>query len=179
MTLTLQQIEERKEHLRQEILERECLLATLEVLRKHVAATGGSKTIDLATLFPGWLPDREAASPTRQVTLLEAAPQALPPPPPPERYIHPELKKIGDWHGANTMRVEWAIARLTGDYTLQDIQALLAREGRRLEGAEISVILSRLKRRGKIEEIRPGLGRKPAIFRKTPEGDSSQTATAA
>lgn len=72
MTLTLQQIEERKEHLRQEILERECLLATLEVLRKHVAASGGSKTIDLATLFPGWLPEREAASPARQVTLPNA-----------------------------------------------------------------------------------------------------------
>ncbi len=179
MTLTLPQIEERKEHLRQEILERECLLATLEVLRKHVAASGGSKTIDLATLFPSWLPEREAASPTRQVTLLEAAPQALPPPPPPEPYMHPELKKIRNWHGANTMSVEWAIARLTGDYTLQDIQALLAREGRRLQGAEISVILSRLKKRGKIEEIRAGFGRKPSVFRKAPEAGSSETAAAA
>lgn len=179
MTLTLQQIDERKEHLRQEILERECLLATLDVLRKHVAASGGSKTIDLATLFPGWPSEREATPPTRQVTLLEAAPQALPPPPPPEPYMHPELKKIGSWHGANTMRVEWAIARLTGDYTLQDIQALLAREGRRLEGAEISVILSRLKQRGKIEEIRCGIGRKPSIFRKPPEADSSATTAAA
>ena len=179
MTLTLQQIDERKEQLRQEILERECLLATLEVLRKHVAATGGSRTIDLATLFPAWLPEREAASPPRQVTLLEAAPQLLPPPPPPEPYMHPELKAIGSWHGANTTRVEWAIARLTGDYTLQDIQALLAREGRRLQGAEISVILSRLKKRGKIEEIRPGIGRKPSIFRKAPDAGGSETTAAA
>jgi hypothetical protein len=179
MTLTLQQIDERKEHLRQEILERECLLATLDVLRKHVAASGGAQTIDLGTLFPGWTPERDAAAPVRQVTLLEAAPQALPPPPPPEPCIHPELKKIGDWHGAKTEMIQWAIARLTGDYTLQDIQALLAREGRPITGAEISVVLSRLKNRRKIVEIRPGRGRQPAIFRKPPAVGTSETASAA
>ena len=179
MTITLHEIEERKEHLRQEILERECLLATLEVLRKHVAASGGSKTIDLGNLFPVWLPGQEAASPARQVTLLESAPVALPPPPP-APYLHPDLEKIGyQRHGATSMVVQWAIEQLTGDYTLQDIQALLTREGRHVKSAEISVVLSRLKRRGKINEIRCGIGRKPSIFRKSSENSGDQTQAAA
>ena len=73
------------------------------------------------------------------------------------------------------MAIRWAIEQLTGDYTLQDIQALLTREGRRVKSAEISVVLSRLKSRGKITEIRCGIGRKPSIFRKSSESSGDQT----
>jgi hypothetical protein len=51
MTIALEEIQERKEQLRQEILERECLLAALEVLHKHATASRGSKTIDTGTVF--------------------------------------------------------------------------------------------------------------------------------
>ena len=179
MTITLEEIQERKEQLRQEILERECLLAALEVLQKHATASRGSNTIDIGALFPALLANPEAVSSARQLTLLESAPVALPPPPPPEPYMHPELKRLGSRHGVNTMAVQWAIDRLTGDYTLQDIQALLKQEGRPLQSAEISVILSRLKTRGKIAEIRRGNGRAPAIFRKQQLATDEQTETAA
>ncbi len=180
MTITLDEIQERKEQLRQEILERECLLAALEVLQKHATASRGAKTIDIGALFPALLANPEAVSSARQLTLLESAPIALPPPPPPEPYIHPELKEIGTWrHGSNTLTVLWAIDRLTGDYTLKDIHALLKQEGRLLQSAEISVILSRLKSRGKIAEIRCGNGRTPSIFRKPQPANDEQTEDAA
>lgn len=179
MTITLQEINQRKEHLRQEILERECLLATLEVLHKHVAARGGATTIDLSTLFPAWRPGRDTLAHAPQVDLLESAPAALPPPAPSEPYIHPDLKRMRNHHGSNTMAVQWAIDRLTGDYVLGDIEALLAREGHKMQPAEISVVLSRLKKRGKITEIRCGYGRKPAIFRKTAASGAELTPAAA
>ncbi len=175
MTITLDEIQERREHLRQEILERECLLAALEVLHKHAAASHGSKTIDLAALFPALLASQGAASPARQVTLVESAPVTLPPPKPPARYIHPELEKVVYRHGGNTMAVQWAIERMTCDYTLQDIHALLTREGLPMRSAEISVVLSRLKGRGKIVEIRRGNGRTPAIFRASQPASEEQT----
>ena len=179
MTITLEEIQERKEQLRQEILERECLLAALEVLLKHATTSRGSKTIDFGALFPALLANPEAASSARQFTLLESAPVALPPPPPAEPYIHPELKGFGSRHGRNTMAVQWAIYRLTGDYTLKDIHTLLQREGYHIRSAEISVILSRLKKRGKIVEIRCGYGRKPSIFRKPQLASDEQTEAAA
>ena len=175
MTVTLHEINARQKHLRQEILERECLLATLEVLRKHVAAHGSSKSIDLSALFPAWCPTHETASPARQVTLLASAPAALPPPAPPEPYIHPDLQPFTNRHGGNTMVVQWAIERLTGDYTLQEIRALLTREGCIIESAEISVVLSRLKRRGKITAIEGGSGRRPSIFRNSPASSGEST----
>ena len=179
MIITLDEIQERKEQLRQEILERECLLAALEVLHKHATASRGSKTIDIGALVPALLANQEPVSPARQLTLLESAPVELPPPSPPVRYVHPDLEKLGSWHGSNTMAVQWAIDRLTGDYTLQDIQALLTKEGRLMQSAEISVVLSRLKKRGKIAEIRCGNGRKPSIFRKPQLATDEQTEAAA
>ncbi len=124
--------------------------------------------MDVGALLPAFLTQPRATSPARQVTLLESAPVALPAPPRPERYVHPELKDFGNPHGINTTIVRWAIARLMGDYTLQDIHAVLTREGRPLQTAEISVVLSRLKKRRKIVEIHRGNGRRPSIFRKSP-----------
>ncbi|MEQ1841649.1 MAG: hypothetical protein ABL994_14675 [Verrucomicrobiales bacterium] len=179
MTLTREEIEERKEQLRQEILERECLLAALEVLLKHASASRGSQPIDVGAFLPAFLASPGPTPSARQVTLVESAPAALPPPPPPEPYMHPELKGFRNRHGANTAMVQWAIHRLSGDYTLQDIHALLKQEGRILQSAEISVVLSRLKRRGKITEIRHGNGRTPAIFRKPQPPSAEQTEAAA
>ena len=180
MTLTRDEIEERKEQLRQEILERECLLAALEVLHKHACADRATRPIDVGTYLPAFLASPGATLPARQAPLLESAPAAVPPPPaPPEYYIHPELKKFGDRHGVHTAIVQWAIHRLSGDYTLKDIHALLAREGRPLRKAEISVILSRLKSRGEIAEVQRGNGRTAAVFRKPPAPGDQQNEAAA
>lgn len=62
--------------------------------------------------------------------------------------------------------MRWATRRMTADYTLRDLGTLLRQEGYFLTSAEISVVLTRLKGRGEIEEIKPGQGRTPAVFRK-------------
>jgi hypothetical protein len=66
---------------------------------------------------------------------------------------------------------------MTNDYSLHDLAALLAREGRSLRNIEISVVLSRLKARGEIEEIRPSAGPKPALFRRRDRGTSPEPAS--
>ena len=175
MTLTRDEIEERKEQLRQEILERECVLAALDVLHKHACGDRATRSIDIGAFLPAFLASPAAMPHARQVPLLESAPVAVPLPAPPERYIHAELKKFGDRHGKATAMVQWAIGRLSGDYTLKDIHALLAREGSPLQKAEISVILTRLKKRREIAEIQRGNGRKPAIFRKRQAPSDQQT----
>ncbi|MEO6740058.1 MAG: hypothetical protein ABIP20_07390 [Chthoniobacteraceae bacterium] len=181
MTLTRDEIEERKEQLRQEILERECLLAALEVLSKYVAANRGCNPVDVGALLPGLLAHPGTVTPTREIPLLESAPAALPPPAPrvPIPPVHPELQKLGGGHGVYTAMVQWAIGRLTGDYTLQDIHAVLTREGRALQTPEISVILSRLKKRRQIIQIHRGNGRTPSIFRKPPLVSNEPTEAAA
>lgn len=178
MTLTRDEIEERKEQLRQEILERECLLAALNVLHKHACGDRATRPIDVGAFLPAFLVSPGATPPGAHVPLLEYASVAAPRPAPPEHYIHPELKEFRNRHGGNTWKVKWAIDRLSGDYTLKDIHALLAREGSPLQGAEISVILTRLKRRREITEVRPGNGRKPAVFRK-PQAPGDQQHEAA
>ena len=82
---------------------------------------------------------------------------------------------MGNHHGSNTMAVQWAVDRLTGDYALHDIQTLLAREGRPMRSAEISVVLSRLKNRGKIREIQCGYGSKTSIFLKSAASQAGST----
>lgn len=178
MTLTSDEIQSRKDQLRQEILERECLLAALEVLHKHATGARGSRTIDVGALLPALLGHAAEPAPAREITLVETPAPTLPPPPPPKPYVHPELEALRNSHGQNTRFVQWAIDRLTGDYTLADIQALLKKEGRPITGAEISVVLSRLKKRREIIEIHCGIGRKPSIFRKPPpaEADAAQAA---
>lgn len=61
----------------------------------------------------------------------------------------------------------------------QESLTFLAREGCPLQSAEISVVLSRLKRRGKITEIQCGIGRTPSIFRKSPAGSGDPALVAA
>lgn len=179
MTLTRDEIEERKEQLRQEILERECLLAALEVLHKHASGDRTTRPIDVSAFLPALLGRPGEVFPAREVPLLESAVVAAPRPALPERYIHPELKQFGNHHGKGTGMVRWAINRLSGDYTLNDIHALLAREGSPLQKAEISVVLSRLKRRREITVIRRGNGRKPTIYHKPQTPGEPQTEAAA
>jgi hypothetical protein len=98
---------------------------------------------------------------------IPPAPVALPAPPPVERYVHPDLKPLTHYsHGYNGRVVWWAIERMTEDYSLHDIAALLEREGAPLANPHISVVLTRLKGRGEIEEVKQSAGPHPALFRK-------------
>jgi hypothetical protein len=114
-----------------------------------------------------------AAAPGPPATLpitaeATASPSPPPPPPayvPPPRYIHPELKTMSGSYNSKGAYVEWAIRRMTDNFCLRDIQALLEREGIDLSSPDISCVLTRMKTRGQITEIKPGAGRTPAIFR--------------
>ncbi|MEP7248738.1 MAG: hypothetical protein ABI787_03045 [Spartobacteria bacterium] len=169
MTTTLNEIATHRAHLHGEIMERECLLAALDVFEKYAASGHAPRSIELGSLVSTLLPSRSAIEVKELPTSAAAPPAAaaLPPKPPVERYMHPELKiACGTFQGSYTRCVQWAINRMTEDYSLHDISALLLREGAPLGSSKISVVLSRMKGRGEIEEIRRGEGPIPALFRK-------------
>jgi hypothetical protein len=174
MPLTLDEIVEHEERLRREIVERECLLAAFKVLHGHVANGQGPKSLELGSLVSALTPPRRAVASPEQTAESPATP---PPPPghPPKPYIHPELEAIGSRFGNGTKIVRWAIQRMTVDYSLRDIAALLEREGRPTRSSEISVVLTRLKSRGEIEEIQRSSGPIPALFRKPENGITPET----
>jgi predicted transcriptional regulator of viral defense system len=89
--------------------------------------------------------------------------------------MHPELRAIRYGFGNNGNIVSWAIQRMTHDYSLRDIAALLEREGSEIKSSEISVVLTRLKSRGKIKEIKRGSGPIPAVYRKPESATPSET----
>lgn len=166
MSVTLDEIKVYEERLRREIVERECLLAAFKVLHGYMDNGHGQRSIELGFLASALASAPPAALLPKCATEVSPAPPALPAPPPVPRYVHPELAAIKYRHGANTTVVAWAIQRMTDDYSLLDIRALLEREGYPLQSSEISVVLTRLKRRGKIEEVQCGSGPHLSIFRK-------------
>jgi hypothetical protein len=179
MTITLDELLEHQDRLRQEIVERECLLAAFDVLQGYMAKGKGPASVELGTLVSGLARSTPALSlPAEAPTVAPPVPPILPAPPPVKRYIHPELEKFYfRGHGRNSSLVSWAIQRMTADYSLREIQTLLDREGAPLQSAEISTVLTRLKARGEIEEIKCSAGPYPALFR-GPESPSDPEPTA-
>lgn len=156
-----------EERMRREIVERECVLAAFNVLRGYFMNGQGSKSIELTSLAlalvrePSHLPLEERTAPASPAIQTEHSPT---------RYVHPELRALNEQHAGKGEIVSWAIRRMTDDYSVGDITALLNREGYVITSAEISVVLTRLKKRGEIEELRRGKGRKAALFRKLSNG---------
>jgi hypothetical protein len=167
MTLTPDKLTEYEQRLRTEIVERECVLAAMKVLRSYSTNGEWPTSLDLAPVATRLLcPVQEM--PGTQAALPQPTPQADAPPrwtPPPPK-INPELQKLHHGHGGDSRLVKWAIARMTDDFSLTDIAALLKREDYLLKTSKISVVLTRLKGRGEIQEIKRGSGPNPAIFRK-------------
>jgi hypothetical protein len=166
MNLTLDEIATHRARLREEIMEREILLAAFDVVEKYAASGHGPNSMQLGSLVSALLPSQPAVE--GKETPASATPNAPSSPPQPRAapYIHPELKAFGRSYPVNNGTfVQWAIARMTEDYSLRDIAAMLKREGNPMSPEKISVVLSRFKSRGEIEEIRPGGGRTPAIYR--------------
>jgi hypothetical protein len=142
-------------------------LAALKLLRSYNANGEWPQSLDLAPVAMRLLcpmqemPGTQAALP--QLTAQADAPPRWTPPPP---KINPELEKLRHGHGGDSRVVKWAIARMTDDFSLTDIAALLKRENYSRKGSKISVVLTRLKGRGEIQEIKCGSGANPAVFRK-------------
>ncbi|HEX3966356.1 MAG TPA: hypothetical protein VHW70_00185 [Edaphobacter sp.] len=168
MNVTIAEIKTEQNRLRREIIERECMLAALDVVHKHAASGRGPLPIDLGFLLPAVASNTFPCA-TKELAPVTTTPEppALPPPAPPERYVHPELKELtrGDC-SSDTQIVRWAIGQMTRDYTLHHLAALLEREGAPRATSKISVVLSRLKARGEIEQIQSGQGPIPALFRR-------------
>jgi hypothetical protein len=155
MPLTIEEIQAHEERLRAEMANIQRLLDAYAVFRNQAVNVPG------ATVQPLSVPQPVASD-----SAVPASPPALPPPyTPPPAYIHPELKAMRGAYNSKGAYVDWAIRRMTDDFTLRDIQTLLTREGTNLSSPDISCVLTRLKMRGQITEIRPGTGRTPALFR--------------
>lgn len=178
MSLTIDEIVEYQDRLRREIVERECLLAAFNVLHGYVASDRAPKSLELGSLVSALARSSPGVSFPELATELPTAP-ALPPEPPVQRYMHPELKGLDTHlHGSYGRIVAWAIKQMKDNYSMRDIAALLEREGCPMGPANISVVLTRLKSRGEIEEIERGSGPIPAVYRKPtsatcPETESS------
>lgn len=164
MSPILDQITAYENRLRAEVMERECILAALKVLRTYADNGHAPQALELLPMAARLL------GPMQEVQSLPAALPARPstqnPAPIPLRKVHPELEKLGSGYGSYTDTVKWAIQRMTDDFSLLEIAELLEREGRTLKGAKISVVLTRLKSRGEIHEIARSAGPKPAYFRR-------------
>jgi hypothetical protein len=147
-------------------MEREGLLAAFDVVEKYAASGHAPRPMDLGNLVTAIVPSRSVADLKQPaVSLLPAAPAALPPRPPEPPYIHPELAEIGRYGATHVQYVRWALERMTDDFTVRDIAALLKREGHVMKTSEISVVLTRMKSRGAIKEITRSHGPKPALGR--------------
>ena len=165
MSITPEQITELEERLRTEIVQRECLLAALGVFRTYSAKGQWPESLDLGLLTSALVrPVHDL--PSERPPLPAPAPASLPPAPPPKPYIHPELEELTKHSRTNVAIVRWAIARITEDFSVADIRKLLEHEGYSLGGPQISVVLTRMKNQGEIEEIESPRGRLGAIFTK-------------
>ena len=166
MNLALEEIATHCSRIRQEIMEREIVLAAFDVVEKYAANGHAPKSMRLDSFVSVLLPSKPTLELKEASIPATAAPPALPPAPRPEPYIHPELKAIGIRHGSKSQAVSWAIEQMSDDYSLRDLYALLTREGFDITPGQVSVVLTRLKDRHEIEEVKHGYGPAPAVFRK-------------
>jgi hypothetical protein len=171
MSLTVDQLLQCEDRLRAEIAERECLLAAVGVLKGYAEKGTSLKTIELGALGRALVGESAPHVLLLPETSPEKAGGATPTPvapalPRPKPYIHPELAPFEQFHGGTTEAVWWAIQRMTHDYSVRDIHALLKREGFPIDGAQTSVVLTRMRRQGKIVEVKASYGPRGAIYRK-------------
>ena len=154
MPLTLEEIRAREEDLRQEIAEREHLVAAYQLIR-----------VDLEKARPA--PDAVAfQEPEPETHPDPAAPPVLPAGP---VCVLPQanLQALSQGYGGGIRVVTWAIRQVNGDFTVREIAAVTERAGCPLRVAKVSVVLNRMKDEHKIEELKKGRGRTPSLFRAT------------
>jgi hypothetical protein len=89
----------------------------------------------------------------------------------PDDNAHPNLLLVPHnpterAYGENTRLVKSAIAKMPTDYTIRDIHRCLRTFGYQLGMNAVATVLTRLKKNGEIEEIEPGRGQRPAVFKK-------------
>ncbi len=155
MPLTLEEITAREEDLRQEIAEREHLVAAYRLIRA-----------DLEKARPAARDAAAAREPEPETHPEPAAPRVLPAAP---VHVLPQakLQALSQGYGGGIRVVTWAIRQMSGDFTVRDLAAALRQAGCPMRIAKISVVLNRMEDEGKIEEVTKGRGRTPSLFRAT------------
>lgn len=153
--MTLEEINARETELRQEIADREQLLAAYQLIRgEHEKSLPRSPDIvPVDQPAPEPLPEETASR-------LEPTP-SLPGPP------ETNLEALGQGYGGGVRLITWAIRQMTGDFGARHIAAALRQAGCPMRVGKISVVLNRMKSEGKIAEITTGRGRAPSSFRAT------------
>ena len=155
MPLTLEEITAREEDLRQEIAEREHLVAAYQLIRA-----------DLEKARPAACDAVAAREPEPEARPEPEAPRVLPAAP---VHVLPQvnLQALSQGYGGGIRLVTWAIRQMPGDFTVRDLAAALRQAGCPMRIAKISVVLNRMEDEGKIEEVTKGRGRTPSLFRAT------------
>jgi hypothetical protein len=165
MSITLDELIQCEERLQTEIMERECILAAVRVLRSHAARGQSIASMDLGLLRSALLPSTGKAlivEPKVEEPVIPS-PAPLPPPKP---YRHPELEELTRYHATNVAIVRWGIGQVNTDFSVQHLYKLLEREGYRLSGAQISTVLTRMRKNGEIQEVVQSSGPIGTIFRR-------------
>lgn len=165
--MTLEELSVREAGLRQEIAERERLLAAYQLIRAdwEKSAAGARDT----AVFDE--PEPEAYAEPSAPCVLAAAPVDVLP--------EPSLQALSKGYGGGIRVVTWAIRQMPGDFTVHDLEAVLRQGGYGMRVAKVSVVLHRMKAEGKIEEVTTGRGRTPSLFRATARATAIPLALAA
>lgn len=153
--MTLEEITMRQAELRQEIADRERLLAAYQLIQ---ADWEESLPATSDTVAPDEPEPQGYPGPAAPVVLSAAPVQVLP---------EANLQALSQGYGGRIRLVTWAIRQMPGDFTVHDIAAVLQQAGYRTRVAEVSVVLHRMKKEQKIEEVRTGHGRTASLFRAT------------
>ncbi len=153
MPLSLKEIAEHEEALRQEIAEREHLLGAYQRMRADRENALG-------------LPPRLIVGATTVPSLAPAAPSVAPSVAAPVApYRNVELYARSTGHGGTGRAVKWILRQITDEFTVHDVAALLQCEGAPMPIARLSTVLNRMKGYGEITEISNGRGRRPSVYR--------------
>lgn len=163
--LTPEEIEKREAGIREEIEVRERLLEAYAALRTQLEQREHPTPEPAIGSASPSIPPPAATQPIAAPEPPPLPKAELPPSPIPEGPRLPEFLKTGR-HGSTGRIVAWAIQHMTEDYTLRDIEDFLSRHGGAKSPEAISVVLTRMKRRGEIQETKMGGGRRACVFRK-------------
>ena len=80
----------------------------------------------------------------------------------------PTTPQVDSEYGKNSKQVEWAITMMREPYSIRELKTFLQSSNMEMTTDEISSVLSRFQRLGKIEVHEKGAGRRPTFYKPLP-----------